>query len=657
MLSLKYNLKNKLNKKFKYNMSIKCSEVVNFNISLGYYRLISQTLEEEIKYINGFKSLINEYFKKALTLQLSSGTKLGKLPDEFANAKWIDSSPILKLIQIIPKIIQKQIENLQIFIKDIEKPLIDLDDYFKSKSSEIKRYQQKYDDVNNDLVKKYIDIEKTKISFLNSMNKSEEIIIKCLQNKKRIEDVKKGKIKMNDSELKTLNDKNKDYESRKKSSINSSKKLENEYKNVIKNTSKYEEKFVSVLNESVNGIKDVCGEITDKIKDTIISFLTTIRDSFKVPLDLIDNNISSLTNSNEKEIISKAMEGTFNYEQKFLHITPTRYSLNMLEVTKKEISIRINSKEDTNNKDNNVKKKNKKKDDNNVTSNNGYIKFEDGFEEMGYFEDDIALLAVKEMFNNFQLINHNGLDIYEEEEKNMAKRFINKLIVNMSDDPNKLVDDYNIISIDDCEPFTDEDIVYLIKLLSKHNNRVIFLHKLNDYRTYNMFELKDKEYKIVGGLFTFLIDAARKEKDFHSVEMAIILSKTYYKLENNVKIYIQNYVKNNGDFKTKGFWEELLVYSITKEVIRSNKRDEGNNNNNEKSIYLDLSSPKNENIVFSQLLSLIDNMVDFGVEGDMIKQIIEPKIESYKLSDNLKKTINEYIASKIKEKNTNEIKK
>ena len=215
MLSLKYNLKNKLNKKFKYNMSIKCSEVVNFNISLGYYRLISQTLEEEIKYINGFKSLINEYFKKALTLQLSSGTKLGKLPDEFANAKWIDSSPILKLIQIIPKIIQKQIENLQIFIKDIEKPLIDLDDYFKSKSSEIKRYQQKYDDVNNDLVKKYIDIEKTKISFLNSMNKSEEIIIKCLRNKKRIEDVKKGIIKMNDSELKTLNDKNTDYDSRK----------------------------------------------------------------------------------------------------------------------------------------------------------------------------------------------------------------------------------------------------------------------------------------------------------------------------------------------------------------------------------------------------------------------------------------------------------
>ena len=174
-------------------MSIKCSEVVNFNISMGYFRLISQMVEEQLKYINGFKSLINDYFKKTLTLQLSSGIKLGNLPDEFAKSAWIDSSPILKLAQLIPKIIQKQIENIQAFIKDIEKPLIDLDDFFKNKSSEIKKYQQVYDDANNDLVKKYIDIEKTKISFLNSINKSEEIIMKCLRNKKKIDDAKKEK--------------------------------------------------------------------------------------------------------------------------------------------------------------------------------------------------------------------------------------------------------------------------------------------------------------------------------------------------------------------------------------------------------------------------------------------------------------------------------
>ena len=60
---------------------------------------------------------------------------------------------------------------------------------------------------------------------------------------------------------------------------------------------------------------------------------------------------------------------------------------------------------------------------------------------------------------------------------------------------------------------------------------------------------------------------------------------------------------------------------------------------------------KNENIIFSQLLSLIDNMFDFGVDGQMIKNIIEPRIEYYKIGDNLKKTITDVIESKIKKLN------
>ena len=127
--------------------------------------------------------------------------------------------------------------------------------------------------------------------------------------------------------------------------------------------------------------------------------------------------------------------------------------------------------------------------------------------------------------------------------------------------------------------------------------------------------------------------------------MAIILSKTYYKLENDKKIYIQNLIKNNDYFKTKDFWEELLIYSISKEIIRSKKRDEDNTIGTE-----DILNEKNANIVFSQLLSLIDNMFDFDVDGEMIKQIIDPRIEYYKVNDKLKKTIYDVIETKLKSK-------
>lgn len=43
-------------------------------------------------------------------------------------------------------------------------------------------------------------------------------------------------------------------------------------------------------------------------------------------------------------------------------------------------------------------------------------------------------------------------------------------------------------------------------------------------------------------------------------------------------------------------------------------------------------------------------MSDFGVDGEMIKQIIEPKLIYYKVDDKLKATINSVIESKMKVK-------
>ena len=623
-------------------MSVKCSEVVNFKISMGYYNLISEMFDEEIKYIKSFKTLINEYFKKTLNLQMASGSKLGKLPDDFANATWLDSAPFLKLTQQIPKIIQKQIEFLDNFMTEIEKSITSLDEFFKSKSSEIKKYNQKYDDASNDLIKKYIDVEKIKISFLNSITKSEDIIMKSLENKKKIEDAQNGKIKLNEAELKLLIDKNKEYESQKKSQINSAKKYENEYKNIIKSSIKVEDKFISVINDSITGIKNVTGEITDKLKDTIIVFLSSIRDSFKIPLELIDNNLSYMKKLDEKDIINKAMESTFNNESKLIHITPVRYCLKAFEKPYNEITKNRSSR------GSNGKSKNKNKNKGDNDNQKAFVKFEDGFEEMSYFEDDLTLLTVKEMFNNFELVNHNGLNLQVEEEKNESRKYTIKLISNMSQEPNKILNEFDFINIDENSPFTENDKNNLKKLLIKHHNRVIFLHKLNDYRTCSLFELKEKEFFTLVEFFSFLIDISRKEKDYHCVEMTIILSKTYYKLEKDQKLYIQNLIKSNEFFKTKDLWEELLIYSVSKEVIRSKKRDENNIDNE------DILSEKNSNIVFSQLLSLIDNMFDFDVEGNLIKQIIEPRIEYYKVNEKLKKTIMDVIESKINAKKKNE---
>ena len=603
-------------------MSVKCSEVVNFNICLGYYRLITQMYKEELEYIRSYKIQLSDYFKKVLNLQVSIGSKLGKPPEEFANASWIDFTPVLKLTQLIPKIIQKQLENIKTFMDEIDKYLKTIDNFLSEKAKMIKRFQQQYDDTNNDLVKRYIEVEKIKISFLNSIDKSEDIIARYYDNKKKLEEAKVNKI--NDNELKILNDKNKEYESQKKSIINTTKKYENEYNKVINNSTKYEDKFVSIINECINGIKGVSCDLNDKLKDITINFYTSIRESFRIPLDLIDNNLAYLKETDEKENLNTAMIKKFNNECKFVHILPIRYNLKSLEINNLK-----DKKDNSSNKISILTKNNNESFFANRKS--GFIKFEDGFEEMTYFEDDIILYTVRDMFNNFDLINHNGIDIDIEEEKNTTKTYVSKIISNMS---NKLNVDYE-----------EKDKQKLLSLLDKHYNRVIFLHKLNDYRATCKFELTEKDYQILGELFLYTINTSKKENDYHSIEMVIILSKTYYILrDKDKKVYLQNLIIDNECFKSKEFWEELLLYSISKDVVRSNKRETINTEDAKK------YKIKSDNIVFSQLLSLIDNMFDFGVEEKLVKEIIEPKILFYKIEDKLKNTIYDYIKTKSKGK-------
>ena len=616
-------------------MSIKCSEVVNYNICRGYYNLISKMLEEQIKYILEYKSVLNEYFKKSLTLQVNLGTKLGNPPEEYKNATWLDFSPILILTQQIPKIIQKQIENNKTFIDEIEKSIKNIDNFLKDKEKIIKKYEEKYNDVNETLIKKYIEVEKSKISYLNSISKTEEIISSFYENKKKLEDMQRNK--QNNEELKILIQKDKEYETLKKTIIKETKKFENEYIDVLKGSTKYEDKFLKQINECISGMKDVAVEMTDKIKDIVIVFSLFLKDSFKAPLDVIDANINNLSSTNIKENMNKTIIKTFNNEQKFTNLVPEKYELkSLIIVGDYESRFSYGSKGSKGSKDSKKSKKKKKKVE--EEPKNGLVRFEDGFEEMTYFEDDCTLYTTQEIFNNFQLIITNGLNIKEEIEKNLTKNLISKIIANMQVPKQEEIKDYNKI--------TNNEITQLKNLLNTHSNRVIFLHKLNDYRALCLYELQDYYYKLFGELFIYAINVSVKENDYHSVEMVIILSKTYYiALDKKNKLYLQNVIVNNDCFKSKEFWEELLVYSISKEVIQSNKREEINLEDEKK------HKVKNDNIVFSQLLSLIDNMFDFGVDDNLIKNIIEPKIKFYKVEEKLAKTIFEVMDSKIKAKN------
>ena len=96
----------------------------------------------------------------------------------------------------------------------------------------------------------------------------------------------------------------------------------------------------------------------------------------------------------------------------------------------------------------------------------------------------------------------------------------------------------------------------------------------------------------------------------------------------------------------------LTNAGINKEIMKTMKRDSKTKENKKN------SDNKLSNVVFSQVLTLIDNMFEFDIESNIIQEILEPKINYYKLNEGLKSTINDVIKSKQEEKeNLKKVKK
>ena len=278
---------------------------------------------------------------------------------------------------------------------------------------------------------------------------------------------------------------------------------------------------------------------------------------------------------------------------------------------------------------------------------------EDGFDEMRYICDESLVMTIKSLFENFDLIEKEDFNIKFEEEKNRAQKYVLKIITNMNSYPfakeglysnNNLNITQEYVIEYKREELTKEEIMDLIELLNIHENRIIFLQKFSDYRARGKFVLCDKDYILLSQLYNIICDKIKKDSDYHAAEMVIILSQTYYIEEGKKRKYLQESFKGNKLFKDKNFWEEFLCYSINKEIMKTLQRDQLVREDKENSDY------KYSNVVFSQILTLIDNMFEFDLDSEIVKEVLNPKISYYKLNDEFKQTINDIIEVKKAEK-------
>ena len=568
-------------------MNLNFLEEDNVTLSLKYFHSLHKIYTTFLEYIKQYQFTSVEYHQKLILLNTTYKTKIYDI-SRVINEK-LDFSVIFDFINTIPKIIDSYIENLLFFNEEVSKHI----NIFEDKSIEqiILTCESQFEDFKKDLKNQEEEINNLKNEFFSEMEKTE---IKTydyyfLEPKYNMNIPEKYKTE----NIITENEMNK--------KIIDTKELENRYKEKINEGRKKEKKFIENSKFHCENIKKFTNELMEKIKKLVLNFLMALKNNFKLPEIEINSYLPKLIKLNESIKLDEMMQQKFKNKkiEKFL-FNPEIYEMIIFKNKKKDKESKIIIEE--------IEDK--------------ISKLEDGLGFSYLINDEISYLTIKRM-KVFELINIKDLDLIKESEKIKMFQLTLKLFSNIKKDETEINNDINI---------EQKDIELIESFLKKHHCKIVFLQKLSKFRVKGNYYLNKKMFEIFSKFFNHILNDIKEDDDVFSAKNIIVLSQTYYTKENDKKIYLQEDVKNHDIFKNINFWEKLFNFFIEKETQKyKNTKDineinenniEDNNNNYSK-------------IAYGQIMTICNNMIEFGLNKNDIYKVIEPKIKYYKLDEDL----------------------
>jgi len=555
----------------------------NVTLSLEYFKFIKNISSSFLDYIKQYQFISVEYHQKLLLLNTTFKGNISDIFDKITKAK-LDFSNIFDFINTIPKIMESHLESLLFFTEEITKQISLLED--KTIDQIISTFESQFNDFKKNLRNKSEEIFNTKNNFLTEMEKTEITIYSYY--------FLNPKFNLNIPE-KYKNDSVKEEEMDKK--ILDTKKIENKYKEQINEGNNQEKKFLENSKFHSENIKKFTNELMEKIKKFVLNFLIALKNIFKLPEIEINNYLPKLIKLNENIKLDEIIQKHFikqNIENYLFN--PEIYQMKIFQK-------------------NNHKKENKELID---EIENKILELEDGLETTYLIVDEISLFTIQKM-KKFDLINIKDLNLEKEREKLKMNQLTIKLLSNIKKEPNEV--DENQLNI------TQQDLDLIELLLNNHHNRIIFMQKLSKFRVLGYYYISKTIYSILSKYFLQIINTLKEDQDMFTAKNIIVLSQTYFIKEKDKKIYLQEAIKSHEIFKKKEFWENLFNFFINKEILKLRKSidlneiiEEGKNNYSK--------------LAFGQIMTICNNMIEFGINKDIIYQIIEPKIKYYNLDEN-----------------------
>ena len=180
----------------------------------------------------------------------------------------------------------------------------------------------------------------------------------------------------------------------------------------------------------------------------------------------------------------------------------------------------------------------------------------------------------------------------------------------------------------DIEIFPEDEINNFIEFLfSKEDYLLEFLLCLNFFRTLGNLEFSEEQFNIIKIVFCRASDYLSEHKNKNLYYHLIILSQTYYKLNNGKKYFLQEEIKNKEFFLNNEFWIEFIEEMINKELIKFENQMQNSTKSEEE------KSKKKEEVISAYILSLFPSFNNFNLKKESIDSILLAIVDKYNLTE------------------------
>ena len=166
-----------------------------------------------------------------------------------------------------------------------------------------------------------------------------------------------------------------------------------------------------------------------------------------------------------------------------------------------------------------------------------------------------------------------------------------------------------------------------LELVKGPENRLIYIETLLKRLTYlrskGTLELRFEGYGIILSILDIILQ--ENPKDSYIIKNALILCQTFYKMENNKKIFLSHGLKNRGIFNSVETWHRAINYSLS---YSSKEKDLTTIKKND-------SKEKTNKEATAVLLAYLWDILQFTDDDNVFNQVKEYYIKLYEMDENI----------------------